>query len=86
MRNPQPEEIARVFINPRTGKEQTCRLSESSIAGLTEDPITEAYGVDCGEFINDWRKRDLREGCPFCRAEVEENLSEPDVLSRWGMR
>jgi hypothetical protein len=48
--------------------------------------MTTAYGVDTGEFVNDWRRQDLRDGCPFCRNEVVENASEPDVLRRMDLR
>ena len=49
------------------------------------DPIMEASGCS-GEFANDWRRRDVRDGCPWCREEVLENASEPDVMRRWGYR
>lgn len=73
----------RRFVNTRTGTLQTCRLDPERLDAFYDDPCTAAYGVDTGEFVNDWRKRDLRDGCPHCRADVAENLSEPDVLTRW---
>lgn len=69
----------------KKGRFRACRLSESRLAAFYDDPMTSAYGVDTGEFVNDWRKRDLRDGCPRCRAEVMENASEPDVLARFEM-
>lgn len=70
-----------VFVNKRTGKTQTCRLESAD----WDDPMMVASGC-AGEFSNDWRVADLRDGCPRCTAEVEDNLSEPDVMERWGLR
>lgn len=78
----------RVFPVPfsyrdRNGVRRICRLIPEKLDGLHNDPMTVAYGVDTGEFINQWRKRDIAEGCPYCLREVYDNLSEPDVLQRW---
>lgn len=73
------------FRDPRTGRFRACRLSPASVDAFYSDPIT----AECGcadEIVNEWRKRDLRDGCPRCRADVVENASEPDVLRRWGLR
>lgn len=66
------------FINKRTGKEQTCRLDSAD----WEDPIMEMSGC-AAEFANEWRKQDLRDGCPRCAGEVFDNASELDVMERW---
>lgn len=76
----------RSFTNARTSVAQTCRLDPQALDMFYDDPMTSAYGVDTGEFVNDWRRKDIADGCPFCRQEVEDNLSEPDVMSRWGIR
>ena len=73
------------YHDPKTGRWKACRLSPTRLASLYDDPITVAYGVDTGEFVNDWRKQDLRDGCPYCLADAVENGSEPDVLRRWGL-
>ncbi len=70
-----------VFRNKRTGKFQNCRLETTD----WDDPIMEASGCS-GEFANDFRKRDLADGCPACTEAIAENGSEPDVMTRWGMR
>jgi hypothetical protein len=70
------------FRNKRTGRFRACRLSQ--LDALYNDPMSE--GAPLGDFVNDWRRQDLRDGCPRCRAEVIENLSEPDVMQRWGIR
>lgn len=74
------------FINPRTGKQQTCRLDPVKLDEFYDDPMTRSYGVDTGEFVNGWRKQELADGCPHCQQEVTENASEPDVMARWDMR
>jgi hypothetical protein len=70
----------------RHGRTRTCRLDPERLDAFHDDPMTTAYGVDTGEFVNDWRRQDLRDGCPFCRNEVVENASEPDVLRRMDLR
>lgn len=79
-----PEEPIVEFVNKRTGEMQKCRLQEDAQA-LCDDPMTQAYGVDTSEFINEWRKMDLRDGCPRCQNDVMENASEPDVMARWDL-
>lgn len=74
------------FRDKKTGRFRECRLSPRRLNAFYDDPMTDAYGVDTGEFVNDWRKQDIRDGCPRCRAEVIENASEPDVMARWGFR
>lgn len=83
--------IDRVWYTPfsyrdRDGVKRVCRLAPDKMAAFYDDPMTVAYGVDTSEFVYDWRKKDIRLGCPYCRAEVMENASEPDVLQRWGLR
>lgn len=68
----------------KKGRFKACRLSPERLDAFYNDPMTEASGC-AGDFVNDWRKRDLREGCPRCRAEVMENASEPDVMARYGL-
>lgn len=80
-----PPEPPREYFD-KSGKRRTCRLDPSKLEEFHDDPITQAYGVPSADFINDWRKRDLRDGCPFCLAEAAENASEPDVLRRWEIR
>lgn len=76
-------EMKRWDFRDKRGRFRACRLSH--VNEFLEDPMTEASG--CGdEFVEEWRKRDLREGCPRCREDVMENASEPDVLARWGLR
>ena len=70
----------------RRGRFRACRLSPSRLDAFYDDPMTRAYGVDTEEFVNEWRRQDLRAGCPRCRADVAENASEPDVLARWELR
>jgi hypothetical protein len=70
----------------RDGKRRICRLAPHRLTQFYDDPMTHASGVDVGEFVNDWRKQDLRNGCPYCRTEVLENASEPDVMQRWELR
>ena len=77
--------MSQVYVDKR-GKPRLCRLDPAKLEEFHDDPITQAYGVPTGDFINDWRKLDLRDGCPFCRAEVAENASEPDVMRRWEIR
>lgn len=72
------------FRNAKTGRFRACRLAH--LDDFYDDPMTVACGVDTSEFVNDWRKRDIREGCPRCRADVAENMSEPDVMARWELR
>lgn len=69
------------FRNERANKWQRCRLEATD----WDDPIMHESGC-AGEFANDMRKQDLRDGCPFCTANVVENASEPDVMLRWEMR
>ena len=81
--------IDRIWYTPfsyrdHQGVKQICRLAPEKLEIFYDDPITQACGAS-GEFVNDWRKRDLRAGCPYCRAAVMENASEPDVLNRWGL-
>jgi hypothetical protein len=71
------------FRDKRTGRFRACRLAH--LDDFYNDPMTRASGC-AGEFVNDWRKRDLREGCPRCHAEVIENVSESDVMSRMELR
>lgn len=71
------------FRDRRTGRFRACRLSPSRLDAFYNDPMTTACGVDGGEFVNEWRKQDLRDGCPHCTADVTENASEPDVMRRW---
>lgn len=75
----------RTYVD-RTGTPRTCRLDPAKLDEFYDDPMTRAYGVDTGEFTNDWRRADVRDGCPWCKGDVVENLSEPDVLARWGLR
>ena len=67
------------FRNKKTGKWQQCRLASTE----WDDPIMEMSGC-AGEFANDFRKKDLQDGCPSCCGDVMENASEPDVMQRWG--
>lgn len=55
-----------------------CRLETTE----WDDPIMEMSGCS-GEFANDFRKKDLRDGCPSCTGMVADNASEPDVMARW---
>ena len=66
------------FKNKRTGQWQKCRLESTA----WDDPIMQESGC-AGEFANDFRKKDLHDGCYFCTGEVAENGSEPDVMARW---
>ena len=70
----------------RHGVRRICRLAPDKMDAFYNDPMTAAYGVDTGEFVNGWRKLDVQAGCPYCRREVLENLSEPDVMERWDWR
>lgn len=69
------------FRNEETYEWQRCRMASTE----WDDPIMEESGC-AGEFANDFRKKDLRDGCPFCTGDVVENSSEPDVMARWGFR
>lgn len=64
-----------MFRDPRTGRFRQCRVRQLDEAA--DDPIMVASGC-FGEFVNDARKRDLRDGCPRCWEEVIANASEPD--------
>jgi hypothetical protein len=69
------------WFKNKKGRWQMCRLAATD----WDDPIMAMSGCS-GEFASDFRKRDVRDGCPFCRGEVKENASEPDVMARWGLR
>jgi len=69
------------FRNKRTGEWQQCRLEDTDWG----DPIMQESGCS-GEFANDFRKKDLYDGCPRCNEDVADNVSEPDVMARWGFR
>lgn len=69
------------FRNKNTSEWQRCRLQSTE----WDDPIMEMSGC-AGEFANDFRKKDLRDGCPSCTGDVAENASEPDVMLRWDLR
>jgi len=69
------------FRDGRSGRFRACRVTALDY----DDPIMAMSGC-AGEFANDFRKRDLREGCPRCLDEVAENASEPDVMARMGLR
>jgi hypothetical protein len=66
----------------RNGKPRRCRIA--SLDESADDPMN--YGAPMGDIYNQARKDDLRDGCPECRADVLENASEPDVMSRWDLR
>jgi len=70
-----------MFRDKRTGRFHACRVRSIN----DDDPMNEACGC-MGEIINDLRKRDIRDGCTECLADVMENGSEPDVMQRWGFR
>jgi hypothetical protein len=69
------------FRREDTFEWQRCRLASTDWC----DPIMEMSGC-AGEFARDFRRKDLRDGCPHCSESVLENASEPDVLARWGLR
>jgi len=69
------------FINKRTNEWQQCRMESTA----WDDPIMQESGCS-GEFTNDFRRKDLHDGCPVCTSDVMENASEPDVMARWGFR
>ena len=69
------------FRNDETYEWQKCRLMDTE----WDDPIMAESGC-AGEFADDFRKKDLRDGCPFCTGAVVENASECDVMARWGFR
>lgn len=74
-----------IFRDKKTGRFRACRVT--AFHNRPEDPMDAYAGADImGDVCNDLRKRDLRDGCPTCRAEVIENASEPDVMQRWGLR
>lgn len=81
---PYEREKRPAFHNKRTGRFQGCRLSDKRLTALFEDPMSD--GAPLGEFVNQWRKQDLRDGCPYCSGEVADNASEPDVMARWDLR
>lgn len=54
----------------RFGILRTCRLDPAKLDAFYDDPITAASGC-AGEFVSEWRRQDVRAGCPFCRAEAE---------------
>ena len=64
----------------KKGQWQRCRLASTD----WDDEIMRMSGC-AGEFANDFRKKDLRDGCTFCREEVGMNASEPDVMRRWDL-
>lgn len=66
------------FTN-KEGERQQCRMEVFN----EPDPIMDESGC-AGEFANDFRKQDIRDGCPICTGSVMENASEPDVMQRWG--
>lgn len=75
--------MAAKFRN-KVGQFKACRVRRFF---ETDDPMNDYVPGDVlSDIANDLRKRDIREGCPRCRAEVEENASEPDVMQRWGLR
>ena len=59
-----------------------CRVE--ALDACADDPMN-AYAPMC-DIYNDARRKDLRDGCPKCTADVAENASEPDVMQRWGLR
>lgn len=75
------------FRNKRTGRFQQCRLVKlhESLENEAEQAMMDYSGCQ-GEFENDFRKRDLADGCPHCTESVIENASEPDVMARWDLR
>ena len=77
---PKSEKFPRKWRRRGRGRFQTafCRLVETDWS----DPIMEASGCS-GEFANDFRKKDMRDGCPLCLGQVAENASEPDVMAGW---
>lgn len=72
------------FRSPRTGRFRACRLSPRRLQSLYDDPMSD--GAPLGDFTTDWRRADIRDGCPRCTQDVIENASEPDVMQRWGFR
>lgn len=80
-RNLQHREEEGWFTNKHTGKWQRCRLASTD----WDDPIMAMSGCS-DDFANDFRIKDLKDGCPMCTDNVAENASEPDVMSRWGLR
>ncbi len=66
----------------KRGRFRSCRIN--NLDRCADDPMN--YGAPMGDIYNDARKRDLRDGCPRCKAEVAENASEPDVMRRWELR
>ena len=58
-----------------------CRLESTA----WDDTIMEMSGC-AGEFANDFRQKDVRDGCPSCTGMIMDNASEPDVMRRWGYR
>ena len=69
------------FRNQSTGEWQRCRMESVD----WDDAYMTMSGCS-SEFANDFRKKDLRDGCPRCSGDVLENASEPDVMSRWGLK
>jgi len=76
--------VSAAWRDGKTGRFRACRVRAFQ---EIDDPMNEYVGGDViGELVNDMRRRDVRDGCPACRAEVLENASEPDVLARMGFR
>jgi hypothetical protein len=52
-----------------------------------DDPMLVSIPSDVRQdIVNDIRKRCIADGCVKCRTQVEDNLSEPDVMERMGFR
>ena len=62
----------------KAGAWQQCRIAATE----WDDPMMRMSGCS-EEFSNDFRKKDLHDGCPWCTGDVMENASEPDVMRRW---
>lgn len=65
----------------KTGRLRTCRVER--LNDCADDPMNAQAPMD--EIYGAARRQDVRDGCPACRAALVENLSEPEVLARWGM-
>ena len=68
------------YVSSR-GEWRRCRLASTD----WDDPTMAMSGCS-GEFANEFRRKDVADGCPRCCEELAENGSEPDVLGRWGYR